>query len=78
MTPNAAPIAPLELVTAITHQAAREVYQRISANIAKIMQGQAGSTRKLLAALASGGHRAAGGFPGHRQDHAGQGAGALG
>ena len=38
-------------MTSNTHQAAREVYQRIAANIAKIMQGQAGSTRKLLAAL---------------------------
>src|SRR5256885_14839760 len=38
------------------HQAAREIYQKIAANIATIMQGQAGSTRKLLAAFASGGH----------------------
>jgi MoxR-like ATPase len=45
-------------------QAAREVYQRIAANIAKIMQGQAGSTRKLLAALASGGHLLLEDFPG--------------
>src|ERR1017187_1424096 len=37
-------------------QAALEVYQRITANIARIMQGQAASTRKLLAAFASGGH----------------------
>ena len=34
-------------------QTAREIYHRISDNIAKVMQGQAGSTRKLLAALAS-------------------------
>jgi MoxR-like ATPase len=46
------------------HQAAREVYQRISANIARIMQGQAGSTRKLLAGLASGGHLLLEDFPG--------------
>ena len=46
------------------HQAAREVYQRIAANIARIMQGQAGSTRKLLAALASGGHVLMEDFPG--------------
>ena len=46
------------------HQAAREVYQRISANIAKIMQGQAASTRKLLAAFASGGHVLLEDFPG--------------
>jgi MoxR-like ATPase len=57
-------IAPLELITAMTHQGAREVYQRISANIANFMQGQAGSTRKLLAALASGGHLLLEDFPG--------------
>lgn len=32
---------------------ALELYQRIAANIAKVMRGQAASTRKLLAALAS-------------------------
>ena len=42
--------------TQARHQTAREVYQRITANIARIMQGQAASTRKLLAAFASGGH----------------------
>jgi len=46
------------------HAAAREVYQRVAANIARIMQGQAGSTRKLLAALASGGHVLLEDFPG--------------
>src|SRR6516164_10382042 len=46
------------------HHAAREVYQRISSNIARIMQGQADSTRKLLAALASGGHVLLEDFPG--------------
>jgi MoxR-like ATPase len=45
-------------------EAARAVYQRISANIAKVMQGQAGATRKLLAALASGGHVLLEDFPG--------------
>src|SRR6266436_3041456 len=45
-------------------QAAREVYRNISGNIARIMQGQAGSTRKLLAALASGGHVLLEDFPG--------------
>ena len=43
---------------------AREIYERISANIAKVMQGQAGSTRNLLAALASGGHVLLEDFPG--------------
>lgn len=47
-----------------TSDAAREVYLRIAANIARIMQGQAGSTRKLLAALASGGHVLLEDFPG--------------
>src|SRR5215471_14810056 len=46
------------------HNAAREVYQRISSNIARIMQGQAASTRRLLAALASGGHVLLEDFPG--------------
>ncbi len=45
-------------------EAAREVYRKIAGNIAKIMQGQAGSTRKLLAALASGGHVLLEDFPG--------------
>src|ERR1022692_2273598 len=45
-------------------QAALEVYQRITANIARIMQGQAASTRNLLAAFASGGHVLLEDFPG--------------
>src|SRR5436309_3375989 len=45
-------------------QASREIYGRISANIARIMQGQAKATRKLLAALASGGHVLLEDFPG--------------
>src|SRR5256885_7555656 len=45
-------------------QAAREVYQKIRDNIARIMQGQTASTRKLLAALASGGHVLLEDFPG--------------
>src|SRR5216110_2918279 len=52
------------LMTAANHQAAREIYQKTSANIATIMQGQAGSTRKLLAAFASGGHVLLEDFPG--------------
>src|SRR5262249_51479554 len=46
------------------HEAARKVYQRIAGNIAKIIQGQAGPTRMLLAALASGGHVLLEDFPG--------------
>src|SRR5882672_8333674 len=46
------------------HAAARQVYRKIADNIAKIMQGQAGPTRKLLAALASGGHVLLEDFPG--------------
>src|SRR5947207_7236360 len=45
-------------------EAAREVYHNIAANIARVMQGQAASTRKLLAALASGGHVLLEDFPG--------------
>jgi MoxR-like ATPase len=44
--------------------AAREVYRKIAANIGHVMQGQAESTRKLLAALASGGHVLLDDFPG--------------
>src|SRR5512137_2995440 len=51
-------------MTPTDREAARAVYQRIAANIATIMQGQAGSTRKLLAALASGGHVLLEDFPG--------------
>ena len=48
-----------------THQpTVQEVYQKIAANIAKVMQGQSGATRKLLAALASGGHVLLEDFPG--------------
>lgn len=43
---------------------ARAVYEKIAANIARIMQGQAAATRKLLAALASGGHVLLEDFPG--------------
>ena len=55
---------PDQETTQVRHQAAREVYQRIAANIARIMQGQASSTRKLLAAFASGGHVLLEDFPG--------------
>jgi MoxR-like ATPase len=44
--------------------AAREVFQKIAANISRVMQGQAAATRKLLAALASGGHVLLEDFPG--------------
>ena len=76
---NIQTIAPAAAVTAIvsrvlaeaevpqaktSHQAAREVYHNISANVARVMHGQAASTRKLLAALASGGHVLLEDFPG--------------
>ncbi len=51
-------------MTANQQPSARQTYQRIAENIARIMQGQAGSTRKLLAALASGGHVLLEDFPG--------------
>jgi MoxR-like ATPase len=44
--------------------AARATYRKIADNIAKVMRGQAGATRKLLAALASGGHVLLEDFPG--------------
>jgi MoxR-like ATPase len=46
------------------NEAAREVYRRIAANIARVMQGQAVATRNLLAALASGAHVLLEDFPG--------------
>jgi MoxR-like ATPase len=55
---------PIREVTPGRHQAAREVYRRITDNIARIMQGQSASTRKLLAAFASGGHVLLEDFPG--------------
>ena len=61
--PRLAPLSP-PVDISFNHQAAREVYQKISSNIARIMQGQAGSTRRLLAALASGGHVLLEDFPG--------------
>ena len=39
-----------------TTPVAVEIFQRIAGNIALVMQGQAGSIRKLLAAFAAGGH----------------------
>ena len=55
-------IQPPELAT--NHQAPRKIYQDIATNVARIMQGQARTTRKLLAALASGGHVLLEDFPG--------------
>ncbi len=43
---------------------AREVFQKIATNISCVMQGHAAPTRKLLAALASGGHVLLEDFPG--------------
>jgi MoxR-like ATPase len=45
-------------------QIARDVYQKIAANIGKVIEGQTDSTRKLLAALAIGGHVLLEDFPG--------------
>jgi MoxR-like ATPase len=52
------------MTTSTDRPAAREIYQKIAANIAKVMRGQAGSTRMLLAAFASGGHVLLEDFPG--------------
>ncbi|HEX4265324.1 MAG TPA: MoxR family ATPase [Verrucomicrobiae bacterium] len=51
-------------MTATRQETARKIYQKIADNIAKIIQGQAIPTRKLLAALASGGHVLLEDFPG--------------
>lgn len=64
-TPSLDPLTiPLAVPATNSHQGGRDIYQKITANIAKIMQGQAKSTRKLLAALASGGHVLLEDFPG--------------
>ncbi len=67
MTSPARPVEALQTHTRVdsnNHHPGREAYQKISANIARIMQGQAKATRKLLAALASGGHVLLEDFPG--------------
>src|SRR5256885_12989688 len=51
-------------IASTNHHGAREVYRKIAENIGKIMQGQSEATRKLLAALASGGHVLLEDFPG--------------
>jgi MoxR-like ATPase len=45
-------------------QAARDIFQKIAGNIAKVMRGQTAATRYLLTALASGGHVLLEDFPG--------------
>jgi MoxR-like ATPase len=45
-------------------QNARDVFEKLSTNIARVMEGQAEATRILLAALASGGHVLLEDFPG--------------
>jgi MoxR-like ATPase len=45
-------------------KSAREVFQKIAANIARVMHGQSAATRNLLTALASGGHVLLEDFPG--------------
>ncbi len=48
-----------------THfETARETFQKIAANIARVMRGQDAATRHLLAALAAGGHVLLEDFPG--------------
>lgn len=68
-TPLIAIASPKDLTASLVAKSAasstaRDIYQRIAANIAKVMQGQAASTRMLLAALASGGHVLLEDFPG--------------
>jgi len=62
-TPRRSPVAHRP-ESSFNHNAARKVYEKIASNIARIMQGQAASTRRLLAALASGGHVLLEDFPG--------------
>jgi MoxR-like ATPase len=55
---------PQETLMITTPQTAHAIYRRISDNISRVMEGQTASTRKLLAALASGGHVLLEDFPG--------------
>jgi MoxR-like ATPase len=48
----------------IAPEGARQIYATIADNISKVIRGQPGSTRRLLAALASGGHVLLEDFPG--------------
>src|SRR5438093_747301 len=48
----------------VSVEAARETFRRMAGNIARVMQGQADSTRKLLAVLSIGGHVLLEDFPG--------------
>ena len=48
----------------VTTSNAREIYQRIARNIESVMKGQSGAVRRLLAALASGGHVLLEDYPG--------------
>ncbi len=45
-------------------QSAREIFRKIADNIAQVMHGQSAATRKLLTAMASGGHVLLEDFPG--------------
>src|ERR1700734_2544045 len=45
-------------------QFARDIFQKIANNIAQVMRGQTAATRKLLTAMASGGHVLLEDFPG--------------
>lgn len=51
-------------MTQTNFDAARQTYHNISANISKVMRGQAEATRYLLAAMAAGGHVLLEDFPG--------------
>jgi MoxR-like ATPase len=54
----------MSTTTATDFAAARQTYQKISDNIAKVMRGQTAATRHLLAALAAGGHVLLEDYPG--------------
>jgi MoxR-like ATPase len=61
LAPTPFPVRPLS----VRHEArSRQTYQTLVANIEQVMQGQRAGLRKLLAALASGGHVLLEDFPG--------------
>jgi MoxR-like ATPase len=61
---RSAPTAPPDAPKNTTLADARMIYQKISASIGSVMHGQGAATRRLLAALASGGHVLLEDYPG--------------
>ena len=59
------------------HLSPHAVYQSVTARIESVMRGQSVAIRRLMAALASGGHVLLEDYPGDGQNDSGQGSGAV-